>query len=138
MIELKTCPFCGSKAVMQNGICTEAEDKESKIEYFVNCSNESCIAHEGRDENFKWFLSKQEAAEAWNKRSNGWVSVDDRLPEESGDYLVFVEGLIENMMYSKRQSAWNATDLNCHKNYEITTVTHWMKLPEPPTLEGDE
>ena len=66
-----------------------------------------------------------------------WISVNKRLPEESGDYLVFVEGLIENMMYSKRHSAWNATDLNCHKNYEITTVTHWMPLPEPPEMKGE-
>jgi hypothetical protein len=118
---LKYCPFCGGAADIVptwDGLY-RAECRKCR------CSTES-------------FCRPQPAAVSWNKRTSDWISVKDRMPEKSGDYLVFVEGMIENMMYSKRHSAWNATDLICDKKHEITTVTHWMPLPEPPETKGDE
>ena len=124
MTELKPCPFCGGKA---DWFVLEKMNNEKL--YYVECSY--CFARTG------YYFTEYEPIKEWNKRTPDWISVNKRLPEESGDYLVFVEGLIENMMYSKRHSAWNATDLNCHKNYEITTVTHWLPLPEPPEQEAE-
>lgn len=124
MTELKPCPFCGGKA---DWFVLEKMNNEKL--YYVECSY--CFARTG------YYFTEYESIKEWNKRTPDWISVNKRLPEESGDYLVFVEGLIENMMYSKRHSAWNATDLNCHKNYEITTVTHWLPLPEPPEQEAE-
>lgn len=124
MTELKPCPFCGGKA---DWFVLEKMNNEKL--YYVECSY--CFARTG------YYFTEYESIKEWNKRIPDWISVNKRLPEESGDYLVFVEGLIENMMYSKRHSAWNATDLNCHKNYEITTVTHWLPLPEPPEQEAE-
>lgn len=124
MTELKPCPFCGGKA---DWFVLEKMNNEKL--YYVECSY--CFARTG------YYFTEYESIKEWNKRTPDWISVNKRLPEESGDYLVFVEGLIENMMYFKRHSAWNATDLNCHKNYEITTVTHWLPLPEPPEQEAE-
>lgn len=124
MTELKSCPFCGGKA---DWFVLEKMNNEKL--YYVECSY--CFARTG------YYFTEYESIKEWNKRTPDWISVNKRLPEESGDYLVFVEGLIENMMYSKRHSTWNATDLNCHKNYEITTVTHWLPLPEPPEQEAE-
>ena len=137
MTELKPCPFCGGKAELKQDMRYPRSGKYAGMSvkaYEVICPNSDCIIYNA-DNNY--FFTREEAAEAWNRRSPDWISVNKRLPEESGDYLVFVEGMIENMLYSKQHSAWNADDLNCHKNYEITTVTHWMPLPEPPEQEGE-
>lgn len=80
------------------------------------------------EELYKAGFSKQE-----------WISVNERLPEENGRYLVFIKvshQLFENL---------NAVGLiNYNKNdgfilYSITeTVTHWMPLPEAPKMKDTE
>jgi hypothetical protein len=77
-----------------------------------------------------------------------WISVEDRLPEEDGTYLVYkakinvrdVLGFVEDGIEVDEE------DLNGLKNiwfaydsewgyYPVNTVTHWMPLPEPPKGE---
>lgn len=53
-----------------------------------------------------------------------WISVDNKLPDASGDYLTF-NG------YDMKVNQWN-------KNgwlliYEGIMITHWMPLPKPPS-----
>lgn len=58
-----------------------------------------------------------------------WISVEDRLPERPGKYLVYtVKG---------------ATKLGDYCSYLVDDkpqfdwyVTHWMPLPEPPKMKG--
>ena len=64
-----------------------------------------------------------------------WISVKDRLPEESGYYLVFADnGRREVLSYSKKYQAFNAFDDAYSEEYVIP-VTHWMPLPERPKGE---
>ena len=64
-----------------------------------------------------------------------WVSVKDRLPEESGYYLVFADnGRREVLSYSKKYQAFNAFDDAYSEEYVIP-VTHWMPMPNPPKGE---
>ena len=60
---------------------------------------------------------------------SGWISVKDRLPEDSGDYMVLNDGRIEIAPYDK-EAANTLIDW-----IEISGVTHWMPLPEPPPKE---
>lgn len=54
-------------------------------------------------------------------RKNEWISVDERLPEREGYYLIFTsDGLILTDIFLSR------FNLN---------VSHWMPIPEPPTTE---
>lgn len=57
-----------------------------------------------------------------------WISVEDKLPEESADYLVWVnnfdcepyiriEGYLGDFGFTRK------------------TITHWMPLPDPPKGE---
>lgn len=70
-----------------------------------------------------------------SKPLKGWISVQDRLPEESGYYLVFTDiGRIALLSYSKKYQAFNAHDDSYSEEYVIT-VTHWMPLPNPPKGE---
>jgi hypothetical protein len=60
-----------------------------------------------------------------------WISVDERLPEENGDYLCTWHcGSIAPhvMVYIGRYSDKYKRFSNMDWNY----VTHWMPLPQPP------
>lgn len=56
-----------------------------------------------------------------------WISVEERLPEKSGRYLVCTSK--SSVYYTKftrhEQGGRFHTDINTH-------ITHWMPMPEPP------
>ena len=63
-----------------------------------------------------------EQADKIAKLENQWISVEDELPDEFGDYLVYGEGFIES-------DYWNSTiDEFAFRD----DATHWMPLPKPP------
>ena len=80
-----------------------------------------------------------------------WISVDDRLPEKDGGYLVVTNYFgnhqsINVRSFAKVGETVNEYDLAGEKNvwyrydseygYVSTdSVTHWMPLPEPPKGE---
>ena len=58
-----------------------------------------------------------------------WVSVKERLPTESKNYLVYTNyGTIMVLHFYHKKKKWISGD---------EYVTHWMPLPEPPKEEGD-
>ena len=74
-----------------------------------------------------------------------WISVNDRLPETEGTYIVMTEKSWEHKPYKvmamdfeikvlrgveKRRWKW-------YGKLPIWSVTHWMPLPEPPKMDGD-
>ena len=87
-----------------------------------------------------------------------WVSVEDKLPEESGEYTVYIQmgtgvevpdflgsndlSYVTSVYFKKRQKLWfdeyeesyNA-DLSLVDTANDFHVTHWMELPEPPKGE---
>ena len=77
--------------------------------------------------------------EYWMKK-NKWISVKDRLPEESGNYLVcdVPYKIMSVVAYSARWERFNCYDtfteeyVNEQRVYE---VTHWMPLPDAPEVD---
>ena len=68
-----------------------------------------------------------------------WISVDERLPEKSGEYLVFLKydtipdhGYPYIIRYSARHKAFNAFDAQEEPTHAFNSVTHWAELPCPP------
>ena len=62
-------------------------------------------------------------------RKNRWIPVTERLPEHSGDYLVYSVGGNWEQLSTIEIAFWN------DKNFIVQSffaVTHWMPLPEPP------
>lgn len=61
-----------------------------------------------------------------------WISVTERLPEESGDYLIYVVGgefkqwSMVTMAYYYKMFYYDYAEPN------FDQITHWMPLPEPP------
>lgn len=89
-----------------------------------------------------------------------WISVKDRLPDESGKYLVFSRYVSGNLKidsfhirnYSDNLSkvdeydfdekednrpGWYDYDSECGF-YEVGGITHWQPLPEPPKFKEDK
>lgn len=62
-----------------------------------------------------------------------WVSVEEKLPKKAKDILAYDEEFenIELVYYDGTHwyPAWADT--------VITSITHWMELPDPPGVRGD-
>lgn len=59
-----------------------------------------------------------------------WIPVTERLPEESGNYLIVDDGTIMEAYYGKEWAGDNWTDpVEMYMTYH---PTHWMPLPELP------
>lgn len=63
-----------------------------------------------------------------------WIGVDDRLPEENTDVLIYRGGFIGDLMnvYTyKGHNEWE-DEYGYWSRTEDEGITHWMYLPEPP------
>ena len=86
----------------------------------------------------KHFLAKMDATDTNVGNKSEWISVEERLPEESGLYLAF--SALGNRLvldYSAKHKLFNSFD-SYSKEYAhgvAIAVTHWMPLPEPPKGE---
>ena len=80
-----------------------------------------------------------------------WISVDDRLPEKDGAYLVTTNSFGDRQSVKLRWFAKNGENVDAHDlagqkdvwylydiecgYVPINSVTHWMPLPLPPKGE---
>ena len=73
-----------------------------------------------------------------NYHKQEWISVDERLPEQSGEYLTYHKGVFSTLEYSKRHKLFNAADdlPEAFSKKHSITVSHWTPLPEPPKMKG--
>jgi hypothetical protein len=68
-----------------------------------------------------------------------WISVEDRLPEENADVLIYRGGFIGDLMnvYTyKGHNEWE-DEYGYWSRTDDEGITHWMPLPEPPTEKED-
>jgi hypothetical protein len=82
-------------------------------------------------------INKQTEPISCGREKGGWISVDERLPEESCECLAASRnGVIYLLQYSYRYKAFNATDDDGGDKWKLGDFTHWMPLPEPPVMKG--
>ena len=67
-----------------------------------------------------------------------WISVDDRLPEDSNDgfadAVLVTDGFVQHMAYFVG-GEWRFAESGEIKEPMWYRITHWMPLPEPPKGE---
>lgn len=99
--------------------------------YFKECRQNASFA--SRSENHFWEMQNaaSEAVELLKTQKpqtvNGWVSVKDRLPEDTKQKIVFHKRGV-SFAYFSGNYWWSSIG----GRHSLDTVTHWMPLPEPP------
>ena len=72
-------------------------------------------------------------------RKSEWISVDERLPDKFGKYLVYRKShyasYVDILAYDTNRSVWYFFDSEWG-DCEVDNVTHWMPLPEAPKMKG--
>ena len=67
-----------------------------------------------------------------------WISVDDRLPEDSNDgfadAVLVTDGFVQHMAYFVG-GEWRFAESGEIKEPMWYRITHWMSLPNPPKGE---
>lgn len=71
---------------------------------------------------------------------NGWISVKDRLPDKSGEYLTYNAETCRRYIYEYSQihkmfNSSDTLDKTTAMDVSIKEITHWMPLPECPIEE---
>lgn len=70
--------------------------------------------------------------------ADGWISVDDMLPPESGEYFTYGSHCrVYPMSYSAKHKLWNAHDCATREaalEHAIPEITHWYPRPQPPVV----
>ena len=64
---------------------------------------------------------------------NEWISVNEKLPEKPGIYLICTDDEVFSAEYNPRRIRCAWTD--DYEGYCDFSPTHWMPLPEPPKGE---
>lgn len=80
----------------------------------------------------------EDGYEQGRKTAMRWISVKDRLPEKSGEYLAITKSRGHYMVlpYSAKHKLFNSYDSSRGRELKSAIeCTHWMPLPEPP--EGE-
>lgn len=95
----------------------------------------------------KWEEDWQSLAEAvYNagyRKQSEWISVDERLPETEGDYLVWnkEQKRIEIRFFYRLPPNYPVESHPEIREYfgnfaDYKRITHWMPLPEAPKMKG--
>jgi Lar family restriction alleviation protein len=112
MTELRECPFCGSEALLYNAVG----------EYLVYCKDEDgCGASSLISSN------QDKAIAAWNRRADGWISVDDHLPYEGQVVII----LLSHIVHGK------PAEIVSWEHAWLEGVSRWQPLPPPPGDRDD-
>ena len=116
MTELKNCPFCGDNNVKPYNLLGQDTD------YAVACCNIDCGA-EGPDKD-----TEEAAIKAWNTRTDWWIPVSERLPEDDSLTLIYDEVSQRTYLGRLEWGDWFYKGVKCYP-------THWRPLPAPPEEE---
>lgn len=105
--------------------------KELADAIYINCP--ACLLTEEAEMIAMFVVEEQ------GYRKQEWISVDERLPEESGVYVACTDnGNPMTLDYSAKHKLFNSFDSyprDVAEGFAIP-VTHWMPLPEAPKMKG--
>lgn len=132
-----SCRDCVFKGIFQDmGASSDVCNLQSNlVDAIKACENSENCRHRFTVEEAKRIVIEREGGSPVIARNEDekikWISVDDRLPEKSGEVLVYKPNYMCVLDYSRKHQAFNAFDDLESVDYAIE-VTHWMPLPKPP------
>ena len=108
-------------------------DRQRAIHKLGNAINDAfmfghtniCVSLEAADTILELLREKQDPA-----AMSGWISVTDRLPDESGNVIVCVKRRFSD--YRMVTVSWYIAIERRFSGSDFFTITHWMPMPEPP------
>ena len=88
-------------------------------------------------------LEEAPAVDAEELLREQWISVEERLPDEEGKYLVIAyKGITIDILYFYKRYPYCNKGIRTDRpvwcgyddygDFEVKSVTHWRPLPEPP------
>ena len=91
MLDLKPCPFCGGEPYF---LKPRHEKGTAFDTMMIECKHCGALpygvsVYDGKKEEDK----KAAIAKLLNRRTEGWIHIDDKLPEEGETILIFVNDL---------------------------------------------
>jgi len=121
MSELKPCPFCPDGEARVR----DYKDVEFLIHnadcFMVQCDNCGCGT--------SYESTREKAVAAWNRRTNHWIPVSERLPEPGERVLVYCQGMVgEAYMTTSGKFNRHGADISEF----LRGVTCWRTMPAPP------
>jgi Lar family restriction alleviation protein len=122
MSELRECPFCGGEAEIIARRYEIARAPLIKVRCkSCNCQTDGYIKYPNSTDD-----KEAEAIAAWNRRVDGWISVETRAPDFGQQDLTYCPSAnAVDMCYYTRRIGFDI-DTQGHK------ITHWRPLPLPP------
>ena len=125
----------GSKSIHRD-ICTIRGERLEFVSRGHGYGGADCLLL-GEDEKTVFLAECERLHVQWLDESAGekedWISVDERLPEESGRYWCYVK---ETNSLGKSHFQWNCFYHDKEKRWSddfvSMNVTHWRPLPSPP------
>ena len=72
------------------------------------------------------------------RKQSEWISVEDRLPDKSGTYLVIGKRGTPHIAHFYTEIKIHSTNFDViPAHFSKRRVRFWMPLPEPPKMKGD-
>lgn len=103
--------FCNPKGCYNYNLCDEYGYLELSCEEYLSYRRVASVLY----------------AAGYRKQS-GWISVDERLPEDGSPVVVYLQS--GGITIARYDMAWGR-----FRTSGSITITHWMPLPEPPKGE---
>lgn len=99
--------------------------KEKQIDVMHNDLNEIFDKEYGERRLVTAYHTAKSLYEKGYRKQSQWISVEERLPDEQGRFLIVdKEGQMNTAFYTPR-FGW-------FSHFRIKNITHWMPLPEAP------
>ena len=60
-----------------------------------------------------------------------WISVEDKLPKDGEEVLIYIRN---KQIVAEKCRVFGFVDAMDREALRLDMITHWMPLPEPPTM----
>lgn len=65
----------------------------------------------------------------WQSKQSPWISVEERLPEESGYYFITDGAVVEKVYFFKKWNKFTSTRDYPHLFYDEGEIKAWLHIP---------